>query len=367
MSDPDFDDLSPGEKLFALAARKGDARNPLLGAEMIIAAARLLKAKPEEYAKLQNRLAGWSSLSEFKKRVHKLRAEADANLKRKQVESRIEALTAKDGLVRDAKGQIEQSAQNIRTAIERLGVRLSYDSFRGNPVVDGLPGFGPLIDDAALDRLYLSIEEAFGYLPPDRLFRTVASDMCMQNRFHPVREELDWFQYTWDGKPRLDSWLVDYAAAEDTEFNRAVGAIVMIAAVRRVRKPGTKFDEMLVLESADQGMNKSSLVAAMAIREEWFSDSVPLNADDKIMIERTSGKWILEVAELAGMRKGEVERIRAQLSRTHDRARLAYAPPSRRVAPSIRHDRHDKCGPGRALSCRHFRQSPFLAGRGRPL
>src|SRR5690606_29612710 len=101
--------------------------------------------------------------------------------------------------------------------------------------------------------------------------------------------------------------------------------IALIAAVRRVRQPGVKFDEMLVLESAEQGLNKSSLVEAMAVNEDWFTDSIPLAADPKLMIEGTSGKWILEVAELSGMRKGEVEHVRAQLSRRHDRARLAYA------------------------------------------
>src|SRR5690606_27509320 len=38
----------------------------------------------------------------------------------------------------------------------------------------------------------------------------------------------------------------------------------------------------------------------------------------------TSGIWICEYGELQGMRKGDVAKIKAQLSRSTDRARLAY-------------------------------------------
>ena len=52
----------------------------------------------------------------------------------------------------------------------------------------------------------------------------------------------------WDGKPRLDRWLIIYTGAEDTELNREFGRIALIAAVRRARHPGTKFDPIIVLE-----------------------------------------------------------------------------------------------------------------------
>jgi predicted P-loop ATPase len=94
--------------------------------------------------------------------------------------------------------------------------------------------------------------------------------------------------------------------------------------VRRVRQPGCKFDEMIVLES-EQGTNKSSALATLAVREDWFTDDLPLNADSKVVIERLAGRWIVEAAELKGMRKGDVEGLKAFLSRQHDRARAAYA------------------------------------------
>src|SRR5690606_16659244 len=147
----------------------------------------------------------------------------------------------------------------------------------------------------------LAIEEQFQFRPTESYFRTVVSDVCMRNKFHPVLDYLDGLP-SWDGVERIDRWLTTYAHAEDSPYTRAVGALVLVAAERRVRQQGARFDEMLILESAVQGFSKSTRIEAMAVNDDWYSDSVPLNADDTTMIERSSGKWICEVGELQGMR-----------------------------------------------------------------
>jgi predicted P-loop ATPase len=103
----------------------------------------------------------------------------------------------------------------------------------------------------------------------------VVFDEAYRNSFHPVREYLDGLQ--WDGVKRIDTWLVDYADAEASEFVCEVGALMLVAAVRRVRSPGCKFDEMPVLQSV-QGFNKSTALSILAVRPEWFSDDLPLRA-----------------------------------------------------------------------------------------
>jgi hypothetical protein len=230
--------------------------------------------------------------------------------------------TSDDGFERDPKtGAIYLSQGNIRHAIEKLGVTLRHNSFAGNPVQEGLEGFKPTLDDPSMNRLWLKVDAEFGFKPTLEFFRIVVSDTCLLNRYHPVLDYLDGL--TWDGKPRLDSWLIDYCNVEDSPYARAVGALMLIAAVRRVRNPGFKHDEMLVLEGIE-GIDKSTMLRELAVNEDWFSDSIALNVDDKKMIESASGKWIIEISELQGMRKGDVGHIKAQLSRQRDRARLAY-------------------------------------------
>lgn len=218
-------------------------------------------------------------------------------------------------------GKPTNSQRNIRLALVKLGVEVRHDEFADRTIIDGLVGRGPYLNDAAMIRLWLDVDETFGFRPPKELFFDVVIDYAKQNAFHPVRDYLDSLQ--WDGQPRLDTWLVRHAKAEDSAYTRAVSSLVLIAAVRRARRPGCKFDEMLILES-DQGLNKSSALRVLAVREDWFTDDLPLNVDSKVFIERTRGHWIIEAAELKGIRKGDVEHLKNMLSRRTDKARLAY-------------------------------------------
>jgi predicted P-loop ATPase len=127
----------------------------------------------------------------------------------------------------------------------------------------------------------------------------------------------------WDGIPRLDTWLAIYAGAENTEINRQFGRLTLIAAVRRVRHPGTKFDAMVVLEGPE-GRNKSTLFEVLANNPEWFSDDAPLNAEARETIERLRGKWIIEAADLSAVKRTDVERLKAFLARKKDTATLKF-------------------------------------------
>jgi hypothetical protein len=230
---------------------------------------------------------------------------------------------AGDDFERDSKRAIIPNSQvNIRLGLAKLGVRVAHDVFADRTLVDG-PDDKPRrhLGDPELESLYLSVDARFGFRPSIDFFRMVVQDEARQNAFHPVREYLDGLQ--WDGNPRLEQWLVTYADADDSDYVRAVGKLVLIAAVRRVRQPGCKFDEMLVLESA-QGLDKSSALATLAGVDEWFTDSLPLGVDDRKVVEILQGKWIVEASELAGMRKSEIETLKSFLSRRIDRARPAY-------------------------------------------
>ena len=217
--------------------------------------------------------------------------------------------------------QIAKSIKNIRIAFAKMGVTLRYDQFALQEEIEGLKGFGPSVDDAALNRLWVELDQHFGFRPTLALFATVVGDTAQTNRHHPVKDYLAGLK--WDGVPRVDTWLINYGGAKDSSYVRAVSALPLLAAVRRIRQPGCKFDEMLVLEG-DQGSGRSSAVRTLAVRDDWFLDSVPFNLDPQKVIERLSGKWILEAAELSGLRKTEIEHYKQFLSSPGDSARPAY-------------------------------------------
>ena len=223
---------------------------------------------------------------------------------------------------RDDKGNIIKNAHNVRVALAKLCVDVSYSEFDDRTFVEGLRGFGPTLDDAAIDRIWLAMLETLGFNIRFTFMRTVIADEARTKyKFHPVLDYLNGLE--WDGVERLDEWLTTYAGAVPSDYVKAVGAIVLIAAVRRVRQPGSKFDEMLVLESPTQGTEKSTALSVLAVKPEWFTDHFPLTADPKVVMEQTRGKWIVECAELSGS-KGDIDKIKGTLSRTYDRARLAY-------------------------------------------
>jgi hypothetical protein len=211
---------------------------------------------------------------------------------------------------------------NLRLALDKLGVRLSYDQFTRRAVIKGMRGYGPFLGDPEAKELRFRMTARFGLQGNVKTyFEQGMETLARRNAFHPVKQYLDSVQ--WDGTPRIDRWLTTYGGAADTPLNRAFGAIVLTAAVRRVRKPGVKFDELLTLES-EEGKNKSSALRILAVQNEWFTDSAPLDADDKHMIEATDGKWIAEIPELQQAGKNDWDKIKSNLSRSVDRARMSY-------------------------------------------
>jgi hypothetical protein len=212
---------------------------------------------------------------------------------------------------------------NLKVALTHLGVTLRLDTFQNKILIDGLKGFGPILQDDAINRLRFMIRDKLDFLPDETLLYKFLLDQARLNSFNPAKEYFDRTEMEWDGKRRLDKFLITYAGAENTPYVRAVGKLALVATIRRIRRPGCKFDEMLVLESA-QGKNKSTALEILAVKPEWFTDSVPINAGGREILEHVEGKLFVEVAELQGMRKGEVEHIKAVLSRTVDRGRMAY-------------------------------------------
>ena len=238
----------------------------------------------------------------------------------RQIKRAKEAVAAE--FKRDEDDKIVANSQhNIRLALHKLGATLSHDEFQDQLLITGLPDIGPLLDDRAMEHLWLLVDETFSFRPSKDFFWTVVSVAARNNRFHPVRDYLDGLR--WDGVARVDRWLHVYGGAQDTAYTQAVGALMLVAAVRRIRQPGIKFDEMLVLESS-QGTDKSSALKILAVKEGWFSDDMPLSAKGKEVIECQRGRWIIECAELRGMRRSDLEHIKAFLSRQTDRARLSY-------------------------------------------
>ena len=111
--------------------------------------------------------------------------------------------------------------------------------------------------------------EAFNVQLSKENTREALLAIAQMRRFNPFTEYLDSLE--WDRRPRIDRLFVDYFRAENSEYNRAVSKIFMVAAVRRVKEPGIKFDIVPILEgpqgSGCPSSYKMAQVSARAKRD----------------------------------------------------------------------------------------------------
>ena len=88
----------------------------------------------------------------------------------------------------------------------------------------------------------------------------------------------------------------------------------------RATRPGCKYDYTLVI-TGPEGIGKSTLLARMG--GEWFSDSV-VTVEGKEGMASLRKAWLIELGELAGIKRSEVEAVKQYLSRSVDKYRPAY-------------------------------------------
>lgn len=228
-------------------------------------------------------------------------------------------------LSRNIKGEILCTMQNISLILihdEKLQ-NLFYNEMMHSIDINGAvpwPRTEGSWNNMDFPCLQMYLEQTYHIYSPRKCKDALYAALSSHKRYHPVRSYLDGLQ--WDGQKRLDWLLVDYLGAEDTPYVLAVTRKTFTAAVARIYHPGIKFDNILVL-CGEQGIGKSTLFSRMGGK--WYSDSMAIaDMKEKTAAEKIQGKWIIELCEMAGIRKIDVETLKSFLSRTDDQYRAPY-------------------------------------------
>ncbi|GEM_PF-865054 len=233
----------------------------------------------------------------------------------------------RDDLLLNLNGTVKPILANavavLRGAQEWAGV-LAWDEF-GIRSVAARPAPW-MASDIELPHLWSDTDDSLaaawmqrqGVTVPTSIAGEAIEVVARERNFHPVREYLKGL--TWDGQPRLWSWLTTYLGVDPSPYASAVGTSWMVSAVARIFVPGVKADNCLILEGP-QGIKKSSALRALA--QPWFTDEIAdLGSKDAAL--QTQGAWVIEIAELDGMSRSDVGRIKAFMSRQTDRFRPPY-------------------------------------------
>ena len=230
----------------------------------------------------------------------------------------------KHGKVKDTLGNLalilrnDPGLKDISYNIHRSGIDIRRDAEGKTtlPWTQLKPGW----NESDLGAIQIYLERVYGLYTPSKL-KGILLAIAAERSYHPIRDYFDALP-AWDGVPRVETLFIDYLGSPDTAYIRAIARKMMVAAVARIYEPGIKFDSVVVL-NGPQGMGKSSFFAKLGGK--WFSDSLTISdMKDKAAPEKLQGYWILELGELAGLKKMDVETVKAFITRQDDKFRHSY-------------------------------------------
>lgn len=230
------------------------------------------------------------------------------------------------------KGIIKQTWDNMREAIEYD--EALYDKIKYNVLANSIYVFGSLPWDNSIEirswrnsddeNLKSFMESKYGFKSAEKIMNalTIVAD---KNKYNPVTQELELIHEKYGNcEGAIRKLLPEYMGATDSEYNAEVMKVYMLGAICRAFYPGCKFDYSIILYGA-QGFGKSEFLRHLAINPEWFNDNFNTFDGDKA-IEKLSGMWIVEMAELKALKSAkDAESFKSFLTSRIDIYRAPYS------------------------------------------
>ncbi|RYE81023.1 MAG: hypothetical protein EOO80_02310, partial [Oxalobacteraceae bacterium] len=217
----------------------------------------------------------------------------------------------------------------VRQGVRELQLHVAFDEFTERTTLQDMsePGSVPraLEDDDSI-----AIRERMGIGGAKPVKADMMKDVLkLEAKAHRYDSANRWLQrLQWDGVPRVDTFLPAYWGAADTPYTRAVGAYWLTALAGRVLAPGCQADMVPVLVGA-QGAGKSTGAGALVPNSDYFV-ALDVAQNDADLCRMFSGKLVVELSELAGLRKKDRETVKALITRRDDEWVPKYVEGSRK-------------------------------------
>lgn len=209
------------------------------------------------------------------------------------------------------------------------------DAWRGtlrwNEVTKAIDVFGGPLEKVALGDIEFATSTWFQrsdyriFMKP-HVFGPALLSVARKQSYDPLAEYLN--SCKWDGVERIATFLARYCWAMPAPHVNIVSRKWFISLVARALQPGCKVDTVLIL-AGDYGVKKSTLLETLG-GPFYTNGKINFNGD-KDSKAIASRYWLVELAELASMRKADREAIKDWMSTRVD----VFRPPYARVLESF--------------------------------
>lgn len=228
-------------------------------------------------------------------------------------------------------GEVKNTFSNVRNILEQdeyLKGKFSYNMQNGLVYLSGfywnkLPH---VIRDSDVTEIRSYIADSYGIAPSKDRSEELIQMIAERNKFHPVRDLLEELKSR--GRPTTDNireLLPRYLGAERSTFTTQATKLLLYGIIQRQFSPGVKFDYCMIFVDELQGTGKSTLCRMLAIKDDWFTDSLSTLDDPQKAFEAINGCVVVELGEMLSIRRAkDVEGIKSFLTRTVDKIRRPY-------------------------------------------
>ncbi|WP_171091404.1 VapE domain-containing protein [Usitatibacter rugosus] len=222
----------------------------------------------------------------------------------------------------DGRRNILPNLTNVRTFIAAGGIgELREDRFTGEVVWNGKP----LQGESAFSEITVALQSAV--IEARRPFMKVTTPLVQEAAMmaataDPFNSAADWLAtLPHDGTERTPRFLADVCDLEATDYLQGVSKYFWLGMALRMVHPGAQVDSIITLVGP-QGIGKSSL--ARIVGGEYYGAVGLGDIGSKDWCLSLRGKILVELDELSGHSRAELENTKAVLTRPTDNYRKPY-------------------------------------------
>jgi len=225
------------------------------------------------------------------------------------------------GLVMSTAGYPICNEDNVCRVFEgekMLGDKIWFDEFYNSVFIERHGG-PHAIEEIDVYKLTLDLQRKYGMrrISDSTIWRSllILADRVRKN------EPKDWMEsLVWDGRPRIENFMMTHLGAAESEYTRSASKNFWISIVARIYSPGCIMRTMVILKSP-QWTGKST--AFSIIGGKWYAEALE-SIQSNNFLQSLHGKMLIEFADMSGMDRAEVNRIKQIISCRMDRFRAPY-------------------------------------------